>query len=343
MPRGAAAQASVELNPSGSDEGWIFNRCQAFERGGRAGVSGRKRGRSWCRSGASGAQRRAGGAPGVGKMRRRERWGTEVMVKLVVTSVLVLSLASLPAATGLACSSITLPPLIAKLEPGEVALDGAVTGYVSSDSVLPVGNSANGLVVEVADVVYGSLPDLVVAIFPLALDTACNPISNQKADLEQQYPIGSQVSVIGELSSARLRSSGNVRFISATPDAFAYISKRPADPPMAPDGVLDFRAFSKRYEEQPAVGFSLSLAWRNAHRAWFEDFEYFRALQTLGGLKPKSSRVALARRLRYYHGFRDVRRDLAVKRYSRFLKLNNVPHAARGDLLNEFKRLWSAP
>ena len=30
VPRGAAAQASVELNPSGSGEGWVFNRCQAF-------------------------------------------------------------------------------------------------------------------------------------------------------------------------------------------------------------------------------------------------------------------------------------------------------------------------
>ena len=76
VPRGAAAQASVELNPSGSGEGWVFNRCQAFERGGRAGVSGRGRGRSWCRGGARGAQRRAGGAPGTGKERRREDRGT---------------------------------------------------------------------------------------------------------------------------------------------------------------------------------------------------------------------------------------------------------------------------
>ena len=72
MPRGAAAQAGVEFNPSGSGEGWVFNRCEAFERGGRAGVSGRKRGRSWCRSGASGAQRRVCWAPGAGRERRRE-------------------------------------------------------------------------------------------------------------------------------------------------------------------------------------------------------------------------------------------------------------------------------
>ena len=26
VPRGAAAQACVELNPSGSGEGWVFNR-----------------------------------------------------------------------------------------------------------------------------------------------------------------------------------------------------------------------------------------------------------------------------------------------------------------------------
>ena len=75
MPRGAAAQAGVESIRVGAVRVRFSTDVRRSSESGGLAFSGRKRGRSWCRGGASGAQRGAGGMLEIGRERRRENRG----------------------------------------------------------------------------------------------------------------------------------------------------------------------------------------------------------------------------------------------------------------------------
>jgi hypothetical protein len=123
---------------------------------------------------------------------------------------------------------------------------------------------------------------------------------------------------------------------------FAHIAVVQGDAPRLRDGTLDFRKYQTRYERNDYATFSVAVAWRNAQRRWFEDFEYFVTLQKLGSAA-EPARSELAAALVFYSGWRSYSSDRALEDFARLLNLNRVKPRVRSELLGRLRDLVSGP
>src|SRR5205085_7048313 len=131
------------------------------------------------------------------------------------------------------------------------------------------------VVVRVVDPLLSAATGDQFDIFMFGHATNCHPIPRSMEDLMEEYPLGATVTIMG--SESVLDVGGSHRGIITIVGDWASPARVPGVIPRRANGLLDFPEFSKLYEKHPGTTFSLEIARRNAHREWFEDYEYLRA------------------------------------------------------------------
>ena len=221
-----------------------------------------------------------------------------------------------------ACSTIALPPT--RVPDDTVAFEGVVVGYSESSDPIFGTAHAPGLIARVVTPVRASRADSSVEVYLFGSAPDCSPSARSLADLRDQYPVGNAVTVIGRSAAPRAPSALPSVVVSIA-DGWGHVAAVPANPPRTVEGSLDFSAFSQQHEEQALQGFSLPLAWRNAHRGWYEDFEYLRCLVLLPRLHDDSSKVALLENLKSYSRFGHLTSDWTRKAYGQLVAGARLP------------------
>jgi hypothetical protein len=236
------------------------------------------------------------------------------------------------ARTSEACSSMVVPPT--GVDPTWTAFSGVVTGYAESAGPVLKQEHVPALVIRVTEAVLSSSPGQEVQVYPFGTDTACNPLARSLDDLKEQYPSGSAVTVLTTSPplSARLPLS-----LAVEADDWGSVARVPDSPPRTTEGLLDFAAFARTYEEHPKDGFSLPLAWRNAHRMDFEDFEYLRALVLLRNSSSRELKASILRNIGWYsrwNGGADWKRDS----YGELVRSARLPARVQKSILESFRK-----
>jgi len=219
-----------------------------------------------------------------------------------------------------ACTSFSFAPT---LPPTDVAaFEGVVLGYSSaSDSILGF-TGIPGLVVRVETPLLRSTAGSSVVIYLFGSSSDCSPAPRSLTDLRAQYPAGERVTVVGEAPDGETQAGMATTLVSHA-DSWGHVSAVPRETTFTPEGVLDFSAFASLHEQQPKHGYSLALAWRNAHRNGYENFQYLRCLVLLSQGPSEARAVAILRNLRFYSGFHGLRTSWAREDY-RTVVLNSL-------------------
>jgi len=180
-----------------------------------------------------------------------------------------------------------------------------------------------------------SAPGQDVDVYPFGADSACNPLARTREDLEEQYPLGSAVTVV---ATSPPLSAGLRRSFVVDVNDWGSVARVPDSTPRTADGFLDFGAFARTYESHPEDGFSMPVAWRNTHRTSFEDFEYLRALVLLKGNPVQERRAAIVRNLQSYSRWRGINFDWARDQYRQLVRSARLPAREQKSLLRDFKK-----
>ncbi len=231
-----------------------------------------------------------------------------------------------------ACSMVTLSPIEQEWE-SHAAIMGVVLEHLSDSTILPTGAPVPGLVIEIQEHLGGRGGGPTAQVFLLRVDPSCSAIPFDVEALGVQYPVGTVVTVVGEVRKV----DPSLVLVSSTED-FGHVAKVQKNAQRLARGDLDFSAMKEQYEEHPAGSFSLELAWRNAHRSWFEDFEYLRALGLLAEAG-RSEKVLITENLINYVGWRRVFDEIALARFKKLLRVYSVPRRSRGELIDRFRTL----
>lgn len=234
-------------------------------------------------------------------------------------AVLALALCANPTP---ACEKFALPPT--GLPEGIVAFEGTVEGFLV-ETVAPGGRTfeAPGLAVRVDAPLVGAKAGSAVRLIPLGTGLDCGPTARDARDVREQYPVGARVSVVARAAP------GDVGLLWTQADDLGHVARIPDAVPRSEDGLLDFadhRRSTPRAEE------GLASAWAKAHRNWFEDFEYVRALAALEAAASRESRVGILRRLGSYRRFCTGNEELGDRLYRGLLDARRLPRDERNRL-----------
>jgi len=246
------------------------------------------------------------------------------------TALILLAIAAVARPSD-ACSTISFPP--GRVPTDTVAFEGVVVGY--SVSAVPVlgASQVSGLAVRVVTPLLASRADTPVEVYLFGSAPDCSPSARSLDDLREQYPVGAAVTVIGRASDPRPPNAAPP-FVVSLADDWGHVAVVPATPPRTTEDVLDFGRFSRQHEEQPSQGFLLPVAWRNAHRTWYEDFEYLRCLVLLSRMPDDTRKVAVLENLRSYPRLSPLTSIWAQETYREIVASARLPRSAVEHLLS---------
>jgi hypothetical protein len=198
------------------------------------------------------------------------------------------------------CSVVIIPPV--EIEPTWVVVRGTVVWHITEDLKPLFPEPVPGFYLQLDErLIYNEKGDL-VQVFPFACGTDCEDYPRELADIREQYPLGSKVAIVGKyLLFQDGNAAGEVR-IGCSSVGFGGAARIPKHTPQFSSGFLDFAAYSLSYENQ-LKEFSIEVAWRNAHRSWFEDYEYIRCLLALRGNINSSAIFHILENMGNYHAF----------------------------------------
>ncbi len=229
-----------------------------------------------------------------------------------------------------ACTTFSVPPIA--VDSTVVAFSGVVLDYSTSTRGVLGHPSVPGLKVRVSDAIAGSTAQSIMTVYLFRSAPDCSPSPRSLNELEAQYPVGSNVTVV--TSGPQSLSDASSPSVVSNADDWGHVSRVPQSQPRTSEGLLDFTAFAGEYEHQPKQSFSLPLAWRNAHRSWFEDFEYVRALVLLEHLKSSSRQVAILGTLKSYSRWGHMSSEWAQDTYRALVKRFALPALQEQALLS---------
>ena len=240
----------------------------------------------------------------------------------------VLAAITLASPCASACSSVSFPPLAFPDEPDFVAFSGTVIDYTEpAFDVLGVARP-RGLLVRLGGVLVPPHGKTDIEVYPLGTRPDCRPVARTQEDIQEQYAIGATITVVGkELAERR---HGGMTAVVTQADDFGHVARRPDSVPQTPEGYLDFHAYRRQYEIDSSTGFSSAIAWRNAQRGWFEDYEYLRCLKALRSAAEPAKRSLLSA-MAWYSRFKTDREG-----YRQLVGGSGLPRKTRRALLREF-------
>ena len=238
-----------------------------------------------------------------------------------------------------ACSRIGLPPV--EPNPELVAFDGVVTAHFAAKAIPRLEKPAPGLVVKIKNVISNHVLTAEVEVFPLIDQISCDPSPSDLGDIEKRYPVGAIVAVMGRLLSSMDSSRPQRAQMATWPSDLGGVARIPEGVSRLANGFLDFHAFSATYEPNSYDHLSPDVAWRNAHRDWFEDYEFLRCLIALQkGLRIEDSE-RLLNSMGHYLRYSGINGQLAREQYRALVKQAKVPRHDRKRLLMTFDRKTS--
>ena len=210
-----------------------------------------------------------------------------------------------------ACERLAIPPTARPA--GHSSLAGVVIEHVVREIPEVVDFLAFGVLLDVQDsdgsISLGSR----VEVFPFAVGLGCEPIAGESDALEQQYPIGTRVVVVGNVD----QESRPYRLLAV--GEFGYLARVPEDRPRTPEGCLDFRSYGDSYESN-SHPYSFDVGWQNAHRGWYEDYEFLRCLDILGTINDREARFAILDNLALYSRYDGGNLKFTERLYRNMLK-----------------------
>lgn len=230
---------------------------------------------------------------------------------------------------------ITVPP--ARLDPNLVAFVGRVQQQLTPRQIPGVARPAAGITVVATTVLSGVEREATVEVFPLTVDPGCTPIPRDPADLPQQYPVGALVAVIGRPFPYDAHAPTNQTAVVTWPSDYGGVGRVPDHVDRTSSGCLDFRAFQTTYETVYSQAWSPEIAWRDAQRAWFEDFEFLSCLAAIGRMADPTQREDAIRSMGFSSGYHAVDPTVARKLYSKLVKRASLPRSSRVRLKEEFE------
>jgi hypothetical protein len=121
-------------------------------------------------------------------------------------------------------------------------------------------------------------------------------------------------------------------------DGWGGVARVPDSTPRTPEGILDFAAFARTYEEHPKDGFSMAIAWRNTHREIFEDFEYARALLLIRDSSSSQLTASVLRNVGSYSRWNRISADWVRHRYAELVRSAHLPARERKSILANFRK-----
>ena len=203
-----------------------------------------------------------------------------------------------------ACSSVAFPPL--GVPPNTTAFLGRVTGYPRASGRILGADNVVGLSLTVLEPLLSTRAGSSFDVYLFGSAPDCSPLPRSERDLAEQYPVGSTVTAI-------LKPQEGVP-LTTSADGWGHVARVPEPQPRTPDGLLDFKAFRGTYENQSESTFSFGVAWRNAHRGWFEDFEYLRAMIKLNSARRPTEKAAILEDVASYSRLSDELFRLLVEK-----------------------------
>lgn len=231
-----------------------------------------------------------------------------------------------------ACSSAVLPPIA--VDRTWTAFSGVVTDYSVSTAPVLGHDKVTGIVVRVTAAVLSTSADQLITIYVFGDDAACRPIPRTFEDVSEQYPRGSEVTIIA--ARPEVTTEGSRTSIVANADDWGSLARVPDVAPRTSDGLLDFSALAKLYETHPAGSFSMAVAWRNTHRTAFEDYEYLRALLALDKSSSDSARTSILENLQSYKRWTMVSATWSHERYRKLVQSTRLPRKTQKALIKAF-------
>lgn len=236
---------------------------------------------------------------------------------------------ALSTAPGFGCEQFAFPPV------GRVPEFNHAVGVVRGHIVREIGvdgvGVAPGVIVDIVESSGTFSGGARLEIFPLAVGIGCEPLARDPTDFEKQYPAGAKVSVAWRMDDEASQT------VVLEGGSFGSLARVPESVPRVSHGCLDFKSFREVYEPN-GHAFSLEIAWRNAHRGWFEDHELLRCYVLVDAITDVEERRGAFRNLAFYRTWYEARNTkLAEGLYGALLRQHGVPRYERKPLMKNFR------
>lgn len=210
-----------------------------------------------------------------------------------------------------ACERLALPPPTRPT--GHSSVSGVVIEHVARE-IPEVGDFlATGVLLGVQDSVGSVARGSQLEVFPFVVGLGCEPMALEPDEVKKQYPVGSRVvvtgNVDGDTTPYRLLAVGE----------FGYLARVPDERPRMPDGCIDFRSYKSFYASN-SHPYSFDVGWQNAHRSWYEDYEFLRCLDILDTINDRETRFATLDNLAFYSRYDGSNLKYAERLYKGMLK-----------------------
>jgi hypothetical protein len=255
-------------------------------------------------------------------------------MKAICCLILLLTVSSFDGQVA-ACEMLTLPPT-APIR-GLVLFEGRVEQPLPASRPIPgVIRLAPGILVLVtaSESVIGL--GATVEVLPLRVNPACEPTPWDAAEVAEWYPSGTRITVIGRTLEDHAQDPSANSQVVIWPSEFGGLGRIPDQVVRIPAGCLDFERFRATYETNPYPTWSREIAWRNAQRAWFEDFEFLSCLANIEmGVNP-SELEGMLHSMAFYSRYDGVNVKLSQQLYGNLVKRTGLSRSARGRLREEF-------
>jgi hypothetical protein len=202
-----------------------------------------------------------------------------------------------------ACSFDVIPPLtIEKNDNTFLAFSGKVKGYTVSNTKIYGFSNVPGLKVEITEPLICPQESKEAEIYPFVFFIDCSPMKLSLDELQGQYKLGVEVSVIGyALGSVKDYKSFPLKVLTRVD--FGYVSLKPENAPIEKNGLLNFYEFKKCNEKDSYNKNYSEDEYNEAYSMWYEDYEYLKCLMKLNRATSKEEKFEILTNMASYWMF----------------------------------------